>query len=55
MGGTSSLNGMLYVRGSPSDYNEWAELGNKGWAYKRVLRYFKKSENNQDNDVSAKN
>ncbi|XP_043475333.1 glucose dehydrogenase [FAD, quinone]-like [Leptopilina heterotoma] len=50
MGGTSSINGMLYVRGSPSDYNEWAELGNKGWNYERVLHYFKKSENNRDDD-----
>lgn len=52
MGGTSSTNGMLYVRGSPSDFNDWAKLGNKGWSYKDVLPYFKKSENNLDDNVS---
>ena len=52
MGGSSSTNGLIYVRGSPVDYDTWAELGNTGWNYKNALHYFKKSENNRDQDVS---
>jgi choline dehydrogenase len=44
VGGSSSLNGMLYVRGHASDYDNWAYQGNPGWDYKSVLPYFKKSE-----------
>ncbi|XP_051167026.1 glucose dehydrogenase [FAD, quinone]-like isoform X2 [Leptopilina boulardi] len=55
MGGTSSINGMLYVRGSPSDYDGWAKLGNNGWSFNEVLPYFKKSENNQDNNIVKAN
>ncbi|CAG9861392.1 unnamed protein product [Phyllotreta striolata] len=44
LGGTSTLNGAIYARGSPDDYNEWANLGNPGWSFKEVLPYFKKSE-----------
>lgn len=54
MGGTGSINGMLYVRGTPSDFDGWAKLGNRGWSYKEVLYYFKKSENNQDDNVSKR-
>jgi choline dehydrogenase len=45
LGGSSSINGMLYVRGNPLDYNTWAQYGNRGWGYDDVLPYFKKSEN----------
>ncbi|MCH9673725.1 MAG: choline dehydrogenase [Gammaproteobacteria bacterium] len=45
LGGSSSINGMLYVRGQPLDYDTWAQQGNRGWSYESVLPYFKKSEN----------
>ena len=48
LGGTSSINGMLYVRGHPSDYDNWAENGNIGWDWQSVLPYFKKSEKNHN-------
>jgi choline dehydrogenase len=44
LGGTSSINGMLYVRGNPADYDNWAQMGCRGWSYDEVLPYFKKSE-----------
>jgi choline dehydrogenase len=44
LGGSSSINGMVYVRGQPLDYDTWSQLGNRGWSYERVLPYFKKSE-----------
>jgi choline dehydrogenase len=47
LGGSSSLNGLLYVRGQPEDYDRWAALGNKGWSFKEVLPYFKKSEDQE--------
>jgi len=47
LGGTSSLNGLLYVRGQAEDYDHWADLGNVGWSYKEVLPYFKKSEDQE--------
>ena len=45
LGGSSSINGMVYVRGQPLDYDTWSQLGNRGWSYDSVLPYFKKSEN----------
>lgn len=48
LGGTSSLNGMLYVRGQREDYDHWAALGNKGWAYANVLPYFRRAEDNEN-------
>lgn len=44
LGGSSSLNGLLYIRGQREDYDDWAAAGNVGWDYNAVLPYFKKSE-----------
>jgi choline dehydrogenase-like flavoprotein len=47
LGGTSSLNAQMYVRGHRSDFDHWAELGNPGWGYEDVLPYFRRSEDNE--------
>ncbi|MBE7637830.1 glucose-methanol-choline oxidoreductase [Sneathiella sp. P13V-1] len=47
LGGSSSINAMLYVRGHKWDYDHWASLGNEGWSYDDVLPLFKKAENNE--------
>ncbi|MEM9971489.1 MAG: GMC family oxidoreductase N-terminal domain-containing protein [Pseudomonadota bacterium] len=44
LGGSSSINGLLYVRGQPQDYDHWAQLGNTGWSWDGVLPYFKRAE-----------
>ncbi len=44
LGGTSSINGMLYVRGNPADYDNWAQMGCRGWSYDEVLPFFRRSE-----------
>jgi len=48
LGGSSSINAMVYMRGHPWDYDHWAALGNTGWSFSEVLPYFKKSEHNED-------
>jgi choline dehydrogenase len=45
LGGSSSINGLLYVRGQHEDYDRWRQRGNVGWGYDDVLPYFKKAEN----------
>jgi choline dehydrogenase-like flavoprotein len=47
LGGSSAINAMLYVRGHPSDYDHWAQQGNRGWSYADVLPYFKRAEHNE--------
>lgn len=47
LGGSSSLNGLLYVRGQAQDYDRWAQMGNAGWSWDEVLPLFKRAENNE--------
>ena len=48
LGGSSNINGMLYVRGHSRDYDIWRQLGNEGWSYEEVLPYFKRAEKNEN-------
>ena len=48
VGGSSSINAMVYIRGQTDDFNDWLDLGNPGWGWDDVLPYFKKSETNSD-------
>jgi choline dehydrogenase len=50
LGGSSTVNGMLWVRGEPAEYDNWAALGNDGWGYADVLPYLKKIEGYADGD-----
>jgi len=47
LGGSSSINGLLWIRGQKEDYDVWRQLGNAGWGWNDVLPYFLKSENNE--------
>jgi choline dehydrogenase len=45
LGGSSSINGLIYIRGQPEDFDHWGQLGNRGWSWDDVLPYFRKAEN----------
>ena len=47
LGGSNSINGLLYVRGQARDYDVWRQLGNEGWSYREVLPYFRRSEDQE--------
>ena len=47
LGGSSSVNAMIYLRGQPEDFDHWARLGNTGWSWSDVLPYFKRAEHNE--------
>jgi len=48
IGGSGAINGMVYFRGHPTDFDTWADMGAKGWSYREVLPYFTRTENNED-------
>ncbi|SER43583.1 GMC family oxidoreductase [Natrinema salaciae] len=50
LGGSSSINAMIYIRGNAYDYDTWADLGNEGWGYDEMLEYFKRSEHFEPGD-----
>ena len=56
IGGSSSINGLVYIRGQPEDYDHWAQLGNRGWSWDDCLPFFKAAENweGEGNDVRGK-
>jgi len=53
LGGSGSINGMVYFRGHPTDYDDWADQGCTGWSYAEVLPYFTRTENNEDYPASV--
>ncbi|MGA8756475.1 MAG: GMC family oxidoreductase N-terminal domain-containing protein [Stellaceae bacterium] len=56
IGGSSSINGMIYIRGQPEDYDHWAQLGNRGWSWDDCLPYFRQAERweGEGNEVRGK-
>ena len=48
IGGSGQINGMVYFRGHPTDFDTWADMGAKGWSYREVLPYFTRNEHNED-------
>lgn len=53
LGGSGSINGMVYFRGHPTDYDDWADEGATGWSYAEVLPYFTRTENNENYPASV--
>src|SRR5277367_5517193 len=54
LGGSSSINGMLYVRGNPADFDGWAQMGCRGWTFDDVLPFFRKSEDYGPGDPAVR-
>src|SRR6201993_4620332 len=54
LGGSSSINGLIYIRGQPEDFDHWAQLGNRGWGWDEVLPYFKKAENWEGDETEVR-
>jgi choline dehydrogenase len=50
MGGSGSINGTVYLRGIPQDFDSWSDLGNRGWSYRELLPFFKKGETNENGE-----
>ena len=50
LGGSSSINAAIYIRGAKNDYDMWQQMGNKNWGFDAILPYFKKSEKSKRND-----
>jgi len=53
IGGSGQINGMVYFRGHPTDFDTWADMGAKGWSYREVLPYFTRNEHNEDYPASV--
>ncbi|WAT17077.1 GMC family oxidoreductase N-terminal domain-containing protein [Aurantiacibacter sp. MUD11] len=53
LGGSGAINGMVYFRGHPTDYDDWSDMGCKGWSYREVLPYFTRTERNEDHPASV--
>ncbi|MEI9852176.1 MAG: GMC family oxidoreductase N-terminal domain-containing protein [Sphingomonas sp.] len=53
LGGSGAINGMVYFRGHPTDFDDWADAGATGWSYAEVLPYFTRTENNEDYPASV--
>ena len=53
IGGSGAINGMVYFRGHPTDYDDWADMGCAGWSYREVLPYFTRTEHNEDYEASV--
>ena len=55
LGGSSSINGMVWVRGNPFDFDEWEELGAEGWGFRHVLPYFRRADGHAEGDPQYRN